>query len=172
MQRTGHDEAEICRLCDRNAGYISQLKSRHKKNGEDIPQKFIDLLKLRFAIKGKEQPKSAKGLNNLIDQNIELIIAHKEVAIAHKELAIANKELAEANKELALMLKNSINSNGQNSHQNVAEKVLHRIAEKGVPELWPSKEAGMSILSKYLIGAPGGIAEANKMEKAGKQGIS
>jgi hypothetical protein len=172
MQRTGHDEAEICRLCDRNAGYISQLKSRNKKNGEDIPQKFIDLLKLRFAIKGKEQPKSSKGLNNLIDQNIELIIAHKEVAIAHKELAIANKELAEANKELTIMLKNSISSNGQNNHQNLAEKVLHRIAEKGVPALWASKEAGMKILNNYLIGAPEDIAVTDNQAKADKSSIS
>lgn len=172
MQRTGHDEAEICRLCDRNAGYISQLKSRHKKNGEDIPQKFIDLLKLRFAIKGKEQPKSAKGLNNLIDQNIELIIAHKEVAIAHKELAIANKELAEANKELALMLKNSINSNGQNSHQNVADLYLNRIAEKGAPLWWPTKEEGLQILGKLLDEVEPTQAALNNQVKGGKQGIS
>ena len=172
MLRTGYDEAEICRLCDRNAGYISQLKSRHKKNGEDIPQKFIDLLKLRFAIKGKDQTKTSKDINTLLDQNIELIIAHKEVAIAHKELAIANKELAAANRELTIMLKNSINSNGQNSHQNLAEKVLHRIAEKGVPELWPTKEAGMKKLNKYLIGAPPDITESNKQQKTGKSSIS
>lgn len=83
-------------------------------------------------------------------------------------LSDANKALAEANNELTIMLKNSVNSNGQNSQQNLAEKVLHRIAEKGVPELWASKEEGMKKLNNFLIGAPQDIIESYKQHKEGK----
>ena len=153
--------AELSRLTGKGQGEVSVYLSGKKPMSDKFYSSFMN----KYGSNENIVQTTEITLHNLINQNSELVDAHKE-------LAVANKELAEANKELTIMLKNSINSNGQNSHQNVAEKVLHRIAEKGVPELWPSKEAGMSILSKYLIGAPGGIAEANKMEKAGKQGIS
>lgn len=46
---TGLDDKDISVKVGRNSGYISQLKSRYKNEGKDIPEKFIDLLKLHFA---------------------------------------------------------------------------------------------------------------------------
>jgi hypothetical protein len=47
--QTGLGEKDIAVRAGRNSGYISQLRSRFKNKGEDIPPKFIELLKLRFA---------------------------------------------------------------------------------------------------------------------------
>jgi transcriptional regulator with XRE-family HTH domain len=155
-------------------GYKAQTITQNLSSGKVTPR-LLAAVEKEFKIgvnKNNAMPKTASDLQSLINHNNNLIDAHKEVAIAHKELAIANKELAEANKELTIMLKNSINSNGQNSHQNLAEKVLHRIAEKGVPELWASKQEGLDKLNKYLIGAPPDKAESNKQPKAGKSSIS
>lgn len=151
----------------KETGFSKSDISVYLNGKKPMSSKFYQTFIEKFD-KQKPNISNESTLQKLINNNTDLIEAHVSVAKATEELAIANKELSEANKELTTMLKNSINSNGQNSHQNVAEKVLHRIAEKGVPELWPSKEAGMSILSSYLIGAPEGIGVINKPEKANK----
>jgi transcriptional regulator with XRE-family HTH domain len=169
-------------------GYKAQTITQNLSSGKVTPR-LLAAVEKEFKIgvnKNNAMPKTASNLQSLINHNNNLIDAHKDVASANKataeanklsasttnELAIANKELAKTNSELTVMLKNSINSNGQNSHQNLAEKVLHRIAEKGVPELWPTKQEGLDKLNKYLIGAPPDITESNKQQKAGKSSIS
>jgi hypothetical protein len=46
---TGLKEEDIAIKAGRNRGYISQLRSRYKSKGEEAPEKFIELLHLRFA---------------------------------------------------------------------------------------------------------------------------
>jgi len=45
----GLSDGEISKAVGRNEGYISQLRSRHKKDGSLPPDKFVETLKLRFA---------------------------------------------------------------------------------------------------------------------------
>jgi len=52
IERTNLTEGQISTAVGRNAGYIAQIRSRHKTKGEEIPTKFIDLLKLHFGIHG------------------------------------------------------------------------------------------------------------------------
>jgi len=151
-----------------HGGTVSEYLNGVKPMSSNFYRKFMDKYGKQEAVNKTND----STLDRLINNNTELIEAHVSVAKATEELAKANKELSEANKELTLMLKNSVNSNGQNSYQNLAEKVLHRIAEKGVPELWATKEEGMSKLNKYLIGAPPDITESNKLHKEGKSSIS
>jgi len=47
--KTGFTDKQISLKVGRNSGYIAQLRSRIKNNTEEVPQKFIDLLKLHFA---------------------------------------------------------------------------------------------------------------------------
>lgn len=48
-ERTGKSEKEIAIAVKRNPGYVAQLRSRIQ-NGEEVPQKFIDLLRLNFPV--------------------------------------------------------------------------------------------------------------------------
>jgi hypothetical protein len=173
----------------KETGYGKSDVSVYLNGKKPMSSKFYQTFIEKFdKQKSNAIPETIDGtpLEKLINHNGNLIDAHKEVAIANRataeanklsasttnELAFTNKELAATNRELTIMLKNSINSNGQNNHQNLAEKVLHRIAEKGVPELWPTKQEGLDKLNKYLIGAPPDITESNKQQKAGKSSIS
>jgi len=137
MQRTGHDEAEICRLCDRNPGYISQIKSRYKNKGEEIPKKFVDLLRLRFAMPDNKTQKVDNDKNEL----------------SLHSLIESNKVLVETNKELTELLKVIINSNSAHSapSQDTLWAILERIAEQG-QKFWGTKEEGLKELGRYLSG--------------------
>lgn len=63
---TGQTEPEIAMAVGRNKGYIAQLKSR-MKHGEDVPDSFVDLLRLRFATDLNE-----KRISRLIDESLYL----------------------------------------------------------------------------------------------------
>lgn len=65
-EATGKKEPEIAISVGRNAGYISQLKSRMKR-GDIVPGSFIELLKLSFANELNEQ-----RIKKLIDQTLNL----------------------------------------------------------------------------------------------------
>lgn len=170
--------------------YLSQAV-RNNTKGKIITmlrKEFKDVINVKPTQQPKAIPETKEGtpLEKLINHNSDLIVAHKDVAIANKataeanrlsasttnELAIANRELAEANRELTIMLKNSINSNGQNNQQNVADLYLNRIAEKGVPMWWPTKEAGLQILGKLLDEDEPTQAVLNNQAKADKSSIS
>lgn len=167
-------------------GYKAQTITQNLSSGKVTPR-LLAAVEKEFKIgvnKNNAMPKTASDLQSLINNNNNLIDAHKDVAIANRataeanrlsasttnELAIANKELAEANRELTVMLKNSINSNGQNSHP--AEKVLHRIAEQGVPELWATKQEGLDKLNRFLFGTEWTIAELSTQQQTDKLSIS
>ena len=63
-------EEEIALQVGRNKGYISQLRSRNKSNGDEVPEKFMSLLKLHFAnYKNSEETQSNEPFHSkLLDK--------------------------------------------------------------------------------------------------------
>ena len=151
-----------------DGGTVSAYLNGKKPMSSNFFGKFMD----KYGSTKATHATSDTTLERLINNNTELIEAHVSVAKATEELAKANKELSETNKALAVMLQNSINSNGQNSHQNVADLYLNRIAEKGAPLWWPTKEEGLQILGKLLDEDEPMKVVSNIQGKAGKSSIS
>lgn len=107
-QSTGLNDKEISLKVGRNAGYVSQLRSRIKNSEEEVPIKFNKLLKLHFAnlfldnqlkedevIYQKKQDLSNKesDLNALIESNRNLSAAKLVDAEAGLLLAKTNASL-------------------------------------------------------------------------------
>lgn len=151
-----------------DGGTVSAYLNGKKPMSSNFFGKFMD----KYGSTKATHATSDSTLERLINNNTDLIGAHVSVAKATEELAIANKELSEANKELTIMLKNSVNLNGQNNSHPVLVSVVQRIAERGVPMLWASVEQGTSILNSFLSNSPLENSEVNKMNNADKGGIS
>lgn len=81
-EKTGLSYTEISRKVGRNDGYIAQIKSRIKNNLDEVPDKFMELLKLHFANWNEAaEPQAAyftknidagKAIGGLIEKDIQI----------------------------------------------------------------------------------------------------
>lgn len=158
VEKTGLTDKEISLKVGRNEGYIAQLKSRIKNNNEEIPTKFIELLKLHFAsdhilrepeqedIKENNLYMAMETISNLAQSN--RVIADNNTTISQSQL-----KLVETNAELAIMIKEMINRTTVNDVSETVKAsdakflgLLEVIADLGVGKIWKSKEEGIALL--------------------------
>jgi hypothetical protein len=86
-EKTGMSDKDISIKAGRNAGYIAQLRSRIKNNSEQVPEKFIELLRLRFA-------------TNLEDPETRYFTVKSE---AGKEIGILKEEVISLRSSVAVL---------------------------------------------------------------------
>ena len=181
-EATTMNDKEISLKVGRNAGYIAQLRSRIKNGEEEIPVKFIDLLKLHFA---KELSKtgsdrqtddtkikeiSGSDFSELLYQNRlmaeALKLAGEERVITAKSALIdaeARKRLINSIGDLAQAAKSTADAvpETQRDEIGITGDLLEVLAELGVGTHWKSKQEGVRILGMRLL--PG----IEKKEKTG-----
>jgi hypothetical protein len=120
---TGLKEEDIAIKAGRNRGYISQLRSRYKSKGEEAPEKFIELLHLRFA---KEKIPEVPAPEDRKDEGNSLMASLIQANLVNAE---SIKKLSDTNQTL------------------VNEKIIFPKRDKAN---YPSKQHSVSYLLIHL----------------------